>query len=114
VWRVEGYQSGTVVATTGLDRPWFDVHGPIGLHDAMKWGIAEDICSYMNGGKRANWFDELRIVGKDKAETVDRVMIYVCGPMIDRNPPGLDWVTDMSEQAIDERERLMLRLLSAT
>ena len=113
-WFVKAYQSGTVVVTRDkvAELPWFDIHGEVGFDEIRKFPVADDICTFCNGGPRAVWLDDLHIVTPNKAETVDRVMVFVCGPMYDADPPKLNWRTDDSEDAVDAREQLMLWLVS--
>jgi hypothetical protein len=109
------FPSGTQIVTQGIaGEPHLYVFGPAdpdeGQCDRNRFHVCEQIADFLNGGARPEWFDQLERRGEESAEDLDGTRIYATGPMIDADPPNLNWVEDDSEDARNKRARLMDRL----
>ena len=94
--------------------PWLQVYGPISDQGARQQRdrdkVARDLAGYLNGGPRPAWLDDL--VKRTEVEwfDLDGTTVAICGPMIDRNPPRMDWVTDQRPEAKAARAALVEHL----
>lgn len=128
-WRVRCFQSGTMIVHDASAptvpfqygvrclSPHLYVYGPgYGTEDSEDAAVrnrhrcCEELASFLNGGPRPPWLDDLTRASETRAEDLDGTSITATGPMIDRNPPACDWIDDPSPEAQDARARLMDRL----
>lgn len=115
LWKPRFFGSGTCIVTDDSKRgPWLYVYGPAS-DDEGQWmrnrmTMCGELADYLNGGKRPTWLDDLERVSETRAVDLDGTGISAVGPMVDRNPPKLDWAQDDSEEAQDARRRLMNKL----
>jgi hypothetical protein len=116
-WRCEYFPSGTMLVSRRRGEsndPWLYIYGPLGANEddteENRYKVVQDVCDYMNGGPRPAWLDDLRRTREDYAEDLDGTRITATGPMVDIDPPNLNWRQDNSEAARNARARLMDRL----
>ena len=124
IWRVECYQSGTVVVTEGKTAatkfgvrsvgPHLYVYGPHSRdeskRDRDRRAVAEDLAVFLNGGTRPKWLDDMERTTEDSAKGLGGTSIRATGPSVDTNPPNCFWKEDDSDDATNARARLMDRL----
>ena len=112
VWRVETYQSGTMIVTRNEHKlPHFYVYGPKcsneDEYERTRYQYCQDLAEHMNGGKVPVWLAGMVRVSETKCVHPNGASITITGLMIDADPPNLHWVHDDSFEAQAARARLM-------
>jgi hypothetical protein len=117
-WMMQTFGSGTMIVTSGEPgQPHLYIYGP-DVNDGKgydpgtqhnRYQCCRDIETFLNGGPRPRWLDDLTRLREDYAEDVDGTSITAV-LLVDRNPPTMDWWTNESDEACDKRARLMDRL----
>jgi hypothetical protein len=115
-WSHECYQSGTQLVVRVPTEPWLYVYGPNVQEDDAnarnRVGMCRQLREWLNGfADRPQWLNDMRRVSETKLEDVDGSAIIATGPMVDRDPPKLDWTQDDSPAMRDARARLIDRLM---
>jgi hypothetical protein len=73
-----------------------------------RYVMCDELAAYMNGvGKRPAWLDDMERVSEVKAVSLAGASVRATGPSIDIDPPRLNWREDDSEEAKNDRARLM-------
>jgi hypothetical protein len=121
-WRVQTFPSGThIVTTLDADEAHLYVYGPkpVGLKDEEgedvqadrnRFRMCEDLASFLNGGERPAWLDDMRRASETQLIGSDGSDITATGLMYDRNPPAMEWWLREDAEACDKRARLIDRL----
>ena len=110
-WSVKSFPSGTVVVTTGKPGdPHYYVHGHHRSPREQRYEVACQLRDWLNGGPRHVWMGNLWRDSETRATHEDGFAITATGPMVDRDPPNLDWVEDDTRDLADARARLIDRL----
>lgn len=106
-WRRTHYQSGTTNVPTITDfrrgfvttghalRPWLWVGYAVNTadHDAGRQGKANAIAAFLNGqAPRPAFLESFDRPAADWLVLPDGTKLVAVGPMIDRDPPNLNWV----------------------
>ena len=111
-WQPRYYGSGTTIVTSDEPgKPHYYLYGPFdpdeGKCQRNRHVMCEQLADYLNGGDRPKWLDDMERISEAVARDLDGSSITATGPMVDRNPPHLDWWQDDSDEAKDARARLM-------
>lgn len=112
-WQTAFYPSGTTIVHTSdfLRKPHLYIYADAAIDEDRymrdRYEMCRQIEVFMNGGERPEWLNDFERVGETCARSLAGGDISAVGPSIDRNPPNLDWVHDDSQQAKDDRARLM-------
>lgn len=114
-WRPMFYGSGTCNVSTFLPRmPYLYVCGPRHEDDDIsqrnRMQMCYELAEFLNGGSRPPWLDDMERRSEDSCDDLDGSSIRATGPSIDIDPPNLNWREDNSDEAKDDRARLMDRL----
>lgn len=114
-WIHQLFESGTqIVRRDDSEGPWLYVYGPAGEDegstDRNRYHTCDQLMNFLNGGPRPAWLDDLDRVNETALEGPDGTRIDATGPMVDRDPPNLQWWNDESDEAKDARARLIDRL----
>lgn len=112
-WQPQFYGSGTtiVVLREYQRKPHLYIYADVGLDEDRtqreRYVMCEQLAAYMNGGAKPVWLDDFMRTGETAAYSLAGGKIFATGPMIDRDPPKLLWVQDDSDEAQNDRARLM-------
>jgi len=117
-FRTVQYGNGTTnvqLHSTAKDDPWLYITGGgHGMSDAesdqYKGTMADEITEYLNGGSRPAWLSDGVVDGNSIVFAAGE-RITAAGPMIDENPPRLQWVQDERPAAQEMRRLLLLKLI---
>lgn len=114
MWRVESFQSGTViVAKVDSNGPWYYVFGPKTIKDESEhqhWRSqhATELCEYLNSkSKLPPWIKEFKRINESRLEHQNGAAILAVGPMFDANPPALQWEERKDWDSQAARARLL-------
>jgi len=102
-WFFFNYQSGThIVKSEVPGKPYFYVTA----NATEKYRICKDLQGMMNGCECPGW---LRFLKRTSDEVLEGhgIKILASGPLVDKDPPNLHWVTDMSDAAVRDRRELI-------
>lgn len=112
-WHVRSYHSGTmnVEIKSLLRKPWLYVFADHAADEDRqqreRYQMCEQLAAFLNGGARPAWLADMIRTSGTVAVSLAGASISAIGPVIDRDPPNLDWVDDESDDAKDDRARLM-------
>lgn len=112
-WEPQFYGSGTtiVVQSVYAHKPWLYIYADSSADDGRymrdRYAMCKQLTVYMNGGDRPAWLDDFERLNEYEAKSLMGGQLYACGPMLDANPPNCHWVTDESDDAKNDRARLM-------
>ena len=112
-WDCAFYGSGTTIVTLKehQHRPWLYVYADAAISEsrymADRFAMCYALRDFMNGGSRPPWLDDLERRSETTADSPMGASISATGPLVDRNPPACDWWTDDSDDAANDRARLM-------
>ncbi len=105
-WRVNSYQSGSVVVTCQEPTlPHLYLYAPTGVRHET----AVDIAEFLNGGVRPKWLDDCERI-QDCIIGTDGTKVIATGPFYDCNPPALDWSLCEDAQSKQNRKELIDKL----
>jgi hypothetical protein len=76
--------------------------------------MCDALAGFLNGGIRPVWLLDFEFKTAECAASLSGASIAATGPMYDRDPPKLHWVTLMTPEAVKAREALIARLFSRT
>lgn len=106
-WVFQMYGSGThvVIPTPRGDSPHFYVCHPAADNKGghLRYEIAKELETWLNGGDAPWWLDMLNRKSAETVTTPHGADITATGPMVDVDPPHLNWRTDMSDDAVIAR-----------
>lgn len=112
-WEPAFYGSGTtLVRLKGAERkPWLYIYSDSAI-DEDRWmrdryQMCYDLTAFMNGGARPAWLSDFERTGETQVVSLSGGSITATGPMVDADPPNLNWQQDDSEDAKSDRARLM-------
>ena len=112
-WKPEFYGSGTtiVVQRSVPHKPhlylYADATPDEDRSQRDRYEMCYQIADYMNGGEAPTWLNELDRISEAYSEALTGAKIFATGPCIDKDPPRLHWVQDESDEAVNDRARLM-------
>ncbi len=72
-----------------------------------RYQMCDQLRDYMNGGDRPAWLDDIERLTETEAKSLMGASISAVGPMVDVDPPKCNWHTDDSDDAKNDRARLM-------
>ena len=104
------YPSGTInVELSSIRGPWLSIHH---RSDTVRQQKALEIRDFLNGhSPMPRWLTYLHRQSAEVLKSPEGMLcITVCGPMVDVNPPHLDWRTEMTSEAIMTRVHLLDRV----
>ena len=118
-WTCRFFGSGTMVVTRDVaSLPHFYVYGPMGADESETYQnrrkCCHELCEYLNGGTRPLWLGDMKRTQEQSIWDLDGTSIRATGPMVDIDPPSLNWKEDTSIQADDARARLIDKLKGAS
>ncbi len=106
-WVFQMYGSGThvVIPSPRGDRPHYYVWHPAADNKGghLRFEIAKELEAWLNGGDEPWWLDLLNRKSAETVTTPHGADITATGPMVDADPPHLNWRTDMSDDAVVAR-----------
>lgn len=112
-WDVAFYGSGTTLVRLKeyQHKPWLYIYADSAI-DEDRWmrdryQMCYDLVAFMNGGPRPSWLTDLERITEIEAVSLSGASIQAVGPMIDVDPPNLNWCQDFSDDAKNDRARLM-------
>ena len=112
-WIPEAYESGTtiVVQREQAHKPHLYVFADAAVDDDRylrdRYAMCQQLADYLNGGERPAWLDDFERTSEIVSKSLAGGSISAVGPMIDSDPPKLNWITDDSDDARNDRARLM-------
>lgn len=112
-WDPRFYGSGTTIVCLRAERrrPHLYIHADAAIDEdrrqSDRYVMCQQLADFMNGGKRPAWLDDFERTSEIAAKSLAGGSIEAVGPMVDKDPPNLFWVTDESEAAANDRARLM-------
>ena len=112
VWEPAFFGSGTTIVRTDDPRkPHLYVYADVAVDDdrymSDRYQMCYQLAEYMNGGERPAWLDDFERTDEYSAASLAGGQIFATGPSIDVDPPNLNWVQDDSDDAKNNRARLM-------
>ena len=112
-WTPHFYGSGTtiVVLDKYQHKPWLYIYADSAT-DELRYmrariGMCHELSEYMNGGERPAWLDDFERLNEYEAKALSGADICATGPMVDSDPPNMNWVSDDSDGAKNDRAKLM-------
>jgi len=112
-WDCAFFGSGTTIVRLKehQHRPHLYVYSDSTL-DEDRWmrdryAMCYQLRDHMNGGDRPVWLDDIERLTETFAKALTGASISAVGPMVDADPPNLNWVWDESDDAKNDRARLM-------
>ena len=112
-WEVRSYQSGTMNVSLKIEqrKPWLYVFADKATdedrQDRERYEMCEQLAAFLNGGDRPAWLADMIRTKEEAAYSLAGASIMATGPMFDRDPPNLHWDQDESDDAKNDRARLM-------
>lgn len=111
-WTERYFGSGTTIVTSDLPgRPHLYIFADSAISRsrfmADRYAMCEQIRDCLNGGERPTWIDDFGRTSEVTAKSICGGRIFATGPDFDADPPNLLWVQDNSQEAADDRARLM-------
>lgn len=111
-WQPAFFPSGTtIVRQDWAGKPHLYVYADAATtedrSDRDRFDMCYQLAEFMNGGHRPAWLDDLDRQTETHAEALTGAKVFATGPMVDIDPPNLNWRLDESDQAKDDRARLM-------
>ncbi len=113
-WEPQFFQSGTTVLAlrSAARKPHLYVHADSSYDEDRyqrdRYVMCDELAAFMNGvGKRPAWLDDMERVSEVKAVSLAGASVRATGPSIDIDPPRLNWREDDSDEAKNDRARLM-------
>ena len=113
VWDCAFFGSGTTIVRLKEQqhKPHLYIYADKSISEGRyirdRYDMCYQLCDYMNNGLRPKWLDDFDRIEEGYAMSLSGGSIQACGPMIDKNPPNLFWVWDDSDDAVNDRVRLM-------
>lgn len=109
-WEVRIYESGThIVTRNNLRKPHLYVYAD------KRRDVCHELKNWLNGNKEPEWLQHLKIHKDSKEACIgpDGIDISAVGPLIlpDNDNGKLNWQTDMSKKAKQDRVELIDKLL---
>jgi hypothetical protein len=118
-WQSQFYGSGTTIVTLKkeIHKPYLYVYADKGVSEDRymrdRYEMCDQLAAYMNGGERPVWLADMERVSEVLAVSLAGASISATGPSIDIDPPNLNWREDDSDDAKNDRARLMDALFLA-
>lgn len=119
-WDVAFYGSGTTIVLLKecQRKPHLYVYSDSAI-DEDRWmrdryQMCYDLAAFMNGGERPRWLNDLDRTTEIEAISLSGASIQAVGPMVDVDPPNLNWHQDDSDDAKNDRTRLMDAVFSTS
>jgi hypothetical protein len=112
-WEPRFFGSGTTIVHLReyQHKPWLYIYADVAVDDSRyardRCNMCYQLADFLNGGPPPLWLSDFTRRTETYADALAGANISAVGPMIDRNPPALDWVHDDSSQCVDDRARLM-------
>ena len=112
-WTVQFYGSGTTIVCLQKHqhKPHLYIYADAASDESRYMADRFEMCyqlrEFMNGGERPQWLDDFDRQSEGYAESLSGAQIQAVGPMVDVDPPNLDWRWDESPQCADDRARVM-------
>jgi hypothetical protein len=113
-WGQQFFQSGTTIVAlrSAVRKPHLYVHADSSSDEDRyqrdRYVMCYELAAYMNGvGKRPAWLDDMKRVSEATAVSLTGASVRATGPFIDIDPPRLNWREDDSDEAKNDRARLM-------
>ena len=112
-WEPRFYGSGTTIVALKehAHKPHLYVYSDSAI-DEDRWmrdryDMCNQLAAFMNGGERPAWLDDIERLTEESAKSLMGASITATGPMVDVDPPKCNWRTDDSDEAKNDRARLM-------
>lgn len=119
-WGSQFFPSGTTIVAlrNGMRKPHLYVFADSSADDDRyqrdRYVMCDQLAAYMNGiGQRPAWLDDMERVSEVKAVSLHGASVSATGPCIDIDPPRLNWREDDSDEAKNDRARLLDALFLA-
>ena len=112
-WEVAFFSSGTTIVRLKehQHKPNLYIYADAAVDDDRyardRYAMCYQLRDFMNGGPRPAWLDDFERVSEIEAKSLSGGSITATGPSIDKDPPNLNWVQDDSDDATNDRARLM-------
>lgn len=113
-WEPRFYGSGTTIVAlkTHTHKPHLYVYSDSAVNEDRwmrdRYAMCNQLADFMNGGgERPVWLDDMERINEVSARALTGASIDATGPMIDIDPPNLNWRQDESDEAKNDRARLM-------
>lgn len=112
-WAPRFYGSGTtIVGLCGHQhKPHLYIYADSSIDDGRyqrdRMKMCDELADFMNGHARPVWLDDFERTSENCATSLMGGSIDAVGPMVDCDPPKLHWVRDETDEASDDRARLM-------
>lgn len=113
VWEPAFYGSGTTIVRLAehVSKPWLYIYADAAIDETRymrdRYAMCNSLCEFMNGGERPAWLDDFERQTEETAVALAGGSISATGPMVDVDPPNLNWRTDDRDQAKMDRALLM-------
>lgn len=112
-WEPRYYGSGTTIVGLRLHqhKPHLYIYADAAVDESRymrdRYEMCRQLTAYMNGGERPEWLDDFERLDEISSRSLCGGQIFATGPVYDRDPPNLFWVQDDSDDAKNDRARLM-------
>jgi hypothetical protein len=109
-WWTESYPSGTIIVKSDIPLyPHYYIWQVPEDNDSnhKRQRVAKELTLWLNGIISKPYWLEVKEVKGASAVLKSGQLIQAVGPMVDRNPPQLDWTEDDSEFSRRARQKLI-------
>lgn len=113
LWEPQFFGSGTTIVKQNEHhhKPHLYVYADAAIDESRymrdRYAMCYQLAEYMNGGSRPEWLDDFERTSEVTSKSLAGGSIDAVGPMVDVDPPNCNWQWDDSDDAKNDRARLL-------